>query len=121
FSYGAECRLTDNRLAKVAGTQTDAAAAAGTAAAAAAANGGALAGGFAVTCHNRQDLAGIDVDDAGRDGYHGSRLASAETAESAGQAAEGAAADIGVLIISAELGDAADDDRVDAQKLADFG
>ena len=89
--------------------------------AAAAQHRGAGAGRLAGAVGYGHDLAGIDVDDAGGDGHVGLGVGVAEAAEAEAAPVAAATAKVGLLGLIAELGDAAHDDGVHAQQLADLG
>ena len=93
-------------------------------AAAGAEDAGAVARLFAVALDAGQNLRRGGIDHARRDRCRRRWIWTSSTppmSEAAERAGCGAAADVGALIVAAELGDAADDDGVDAEDACDFG
>src|SRR5450759_5053142 len=84
---------------------------------------GARARLFAVALHRGQDLGGRRVDHARGNGTHGGGFGSfhAADSEAAQRVGRRTAADGGTLIVTAELGDAADDDGIDTENAGDLG
>src|ERR1035437_6468225 len=84
---------------------------------------GAAARLFAVALHRGQDLGGRRVDHARGNGTHGGGFGSfhAADSEAAQRVGRRTAADGGTLIVTAELGDAADDDGIDTENAGDLG
>src|ERR1019366_5148223 len=84
---------------------------------------GARAGLFAVALHRGQDLGGGGVDHARRYSAHGGGFGGLHAADSeaAQRAGRRSAADGGTLIVTAELGDAADDDGIHTENTGDLG
>src|ERR1035437_2534425 len=78
---------------------------------------------FAVALHRGQDLGGRRVDHARGNGTHGGGFGSfhAADSEAAQRVGRRTAADGGTLIVTAELGDAADDDGIDTENAGDLG
>ena len=112
--------FAEDGVAEVAAAHVERASTAATVSAACADEGGAAAGRFTVAGDSGNDFAGVYVNHACGDGDDGFRVLGADAAEAVFRA-ETAAADVGVLVVAAELGDGADDDGVNAEELADFG
>ena len=72
--------------------------------------------GLADALGHGHNLAGVHVDDAGVDADVGLGVGMADAAEAKAAPVAAAAAEVGLLGLIAELGDAADDDGVHAQQ-----
>src|SRR5580704_12456267 len=112
--------FAEDGVAEVAAAHVYSAAATAASSATCAKERGAAAGGFTGAGDCRNDFAGVDVDHTGGNGNDRFRIFGADAAEAVFRA-EPAGADVGVLVVAAKLGDAADDDGVHAEELADFG
>src|SRR5690242_14666378 len=81
----------------------------------------ALTGRFTFAVGNAHNLGGIDVNQARIDHHDGLALLVAEAANAEAAPSAASAADVGVLVVVAELRHAADNDGVNAQQAADLG
>src|SRR5581483_5406470 len=74
-----------------------------------------------MTFRHRFNFAGIDVHDAGIHIHDGFAFAVADAADAESAPAAATAANFGVLVLAAELRDAAHDNGVHTEQLADLG
>ena len=119
--YGLLGGLADDRVLEVAGAEIDVATAKPIPVAAAAEQRKPGAAGHALALGRGENLRRIDVDDPGVNGHIGFGVGVADAADAKAVPVAATAADILLVGLIAELGDAPQDDVIDAQDLSDAG
>lgn len=118
---GGLCRFADDRVLEIARPEVHPAGAETAPAAAAAEHRRARPLRLALAFGHGQDFGGVDVDDARVETHDGFALLAIETAKADFAEPTADAANALVLGVVAELGDTADDDRVNAEELPELG